>query len=333
MLGWGPEFKFVLLCEWSLKPFDMKEGVHKVTVLGAGTLGLEISLQSAISGYQVTLYDISEANLRAAEQRQTDLLHMMNEIGYVDASENGRVLGRLSRTTDPAEAAREADLVCESVTENVEIKSALYRQFSGLWPEHTILTTNSSTLLPSMFARTTGRPEKFMALHFHTPTWASNVTDIMPHAGTTPETVRVVRDFAVSLRQVPITLQKESPGYVFNAMLVPMLDVAAGLVVNEVVTPEEVDRAFMGVMHTTIGPMGILDLVGLDTFYHVKLTSLALGGKPASPELQKIIDLVKGMMDEGRLGMKTGRGFYQYPHPAFANADFVARGSAATANG
>jgi 3-hydroxybutyryl-CoA dehydrogenase len=298
--------------------------IQHVTILGAGTMGQEIGLLTAVCGYRVTLYDISEAALRTALERQMGLLRMMNKMGYLDAAENEGVLGRLHFTTDPAEAARDADLVSESVPEDVQLKQDLYRQFSGLWPERTLLTTNTSTLLPSMFAQATGRPAKFMALHFHPHVWISNVADVMPHAGTDPETVRIVQEFATDIRQIPILLQKESPGYVFNAMLGPLLKAAAGLVARGVATPEDVDRAFMGIMRTKVGPMGMMDLIGLDTVYRVTIAGMGLPGAKPEPGLQKVLDLVQGMMAADHLGVKTGRGFYEYPNPAYTHPDFLA---------
>ncbi len=286
-------------------------------------MGQEIGLLTAVCGCQVTMYDIDEAALRTARERQKGLLRMMNKMGYLDAAENERVLERLRFTTDPAEAAGDADLVSESVPEDIRLKEGLYRQFAGLWPERTILTTNTSTLLPSMFAEATGRPTKFMALHFHPHVWISNVADVMPHPGTAPETVQLVQDFAHRIRQIPILLQKESPGYVFNAMLGPLLSAAAGLVARDVATPEDVDRAFMGIMRTKLGPMGMMDLIGLDTVYRVLVAGSQLPGVTPPPGLQKILTLVKGMVDAGRLGVKTGRGFYDYPNPAYSRPDFL----------
>ncbi len=298
--------------------------IRNVTILGAGTMGQEIGLLTAVCGYRTTLYDISEAALQTARERQRGLLRMMNKMGYLDAAENEGVLSRLHFTTDPAAAAEEADLVSESVPEDVSLKQDLYRQFAGLWPERTILTTNTSTLLPSMFAEATGRPARFAALHFHPHVWISNVADVMPHAGTDPAVVEIVQEFAVRIRQIPILLQKESPGYVFNAMLKPLLNAAMGLVAGGVATPEDVDRAFMGIMRTKVGPMGMMDLIGLDTVYRVTVAGIGLPGGSSKARLQPLLDLVQGMIDAGRLGVKTGRGFYDYPNPAYSRPGFLA---------
>ncbi len=300
-----------------------REDIRNVTVLGAGTMGQEIGLLSAVCGYRVTMYDISEKSLETARRRQQGHLQMMNKTGYLAPAENEPVLARIQYTTDPAGAAREADLVSESVPETISVKEETYRQFSGLWPERTILTTNTSTLLPSMFAQATGRPEQFMALHFHPHIWISNVVDIMPHPGTDPGVVQTVTGFAVSIRQIPIPLHKESPGYVFNAMLVPLLNSALNLAANGVASPEDVDRAFMGVLKTKMGPMGIIDLIGLDTIYRVTKTNMELQGTHNKPQLQKLVGYVKAMVDAGRLGIKSGGGFYEYPNPAFSGPDFV----------
>ncbi|HEX8529298.1 MAG TPA: 3-hydroxyacyl-CoA dehydrogenase NAD-binding domain-containing protein, partial [Cytophagales bacterium] len=114
--------------------------IRNVTILGAGTMGLEIGLLTAVCGCRTTLYDINEAALQTARERQGGLLRMMNKTGYLDAAENEAVLGRLHFTTDPDAAAREADLVSESVPEEVSLKQDLYRQLAGRWPDRTLLT-------------------------------------------------------------------------------------------------------------------------------------------------------------------------------------------------
>jgi 3-hydroxybutyryl-CoA dehydrogenase len=295
-------------------------GIEKVTILGAGTMGQEISLLAAICGYEVTLYDIFEESLRGAEARQQKHLKSMIASGYISQAEGEAAMRRIERTTDPGKAAAHADFVNESVPENIELKQSLYQQFAPLWPPQTVLTTNTSTLLPSMFAEYTGRPEKFAALHFHPHIWISNIADVMPHPDTLPETLDVVTEFAVSIRQVPIRMKQESPGYVFNAMLVPLLNAACSLAAEGVATYQDVDRAFMGIMRTKAGPFGIMDQIGLDTVHHV--VSLQLKQK-TTPRMERIATLLKTCIDEGHLGIKTGRGFYTYPTPEYLQPGFI----------
>ena len=136
----------------------------------------------------------------------------------------------------------------ESVPEDPALKGRVLAQFNALCPARTIFTTNTSTLLPSMFAAATGRPDRVVALHFHPPVWSSNVADVMPHPGTSPETTDLVLAFARRIGQIPIHLRKESYGYVFNAMYSAMNEAALALAANGVASVEDVDRAWMGIM-------------------------------------------------------------------------------------
>jgi 3-hydroxybutyryl-CoA dehydrogenase len=174
-------------------------------------------------------------------------------------------------------------------------------------------------LLPSMFAGVTGRPAQFAALHFHQVVWESNVVDIMPHPGTDPETVVLLKAFAQRIGQIPIVLQKEHYGYVFNSMLSALNRAAISLAANQVASIEDIDRAWMGVMKTPIGPMGILDLIGLKTAWDI---TDYWAGTLDDPELQKNAAFLKQYVDQGHLGVKTGRGFYSYPDPVYQQPGF-----------
>jgi 3-hydroxybutyryl-CoA dehydrogenase len=294
--------------------------IQHILIIGSGTMGQQIGLQAALYGYDVALYDIDPAALETAERRVGAYADGLVASGRIDRAQAGAALARMTYTDDPALAARDADLVSESVPENPELKAGVFAQFDELCPDRTIFTTNTSSLIPSLFAEGSGRPERLLAFHFHQMVWDSNVVDIMPHPGTQPELVPLMESFARSIGQVPIVLQKESYAYVFNAMLNALNTAALTLVANGVVPPETVDRAWMGVMKTGIGPFGILDLVGLDTVWHI-IDYWA--NQTGDSQLRANADLVEGYMDEGRLGVKSGRGFYSYPDPAYARPDFL----------
>ncbi|MGD1890649.1 MAG: 3-hydroxyacyl-CoA dehydrogenase [Cyclobacteriaceae bacterium] len=240
--------------------------IKNVLIVGAGTMGQQIGLQSAIHGFSVTIYDIKEDALSTAQRRIKRYLDILE-----DDLEDGRssVEQRLRFTTNLIEAAHSADLVSESVPEDPELKGMVFGGLHQHAPQHCIFTTNTSTLLPSMFAETSGRPTKLVALHFHPDVWTSNVADVMPHPSTSQETIDTTVAFARAIDQIPIVLEKEHSGYVFNTMLVSLLGAANQLVVGEVASHQDVDRAWMGIMHTPSGPFGIMDYIGLDTVYKV----------------------------------------------------------------
>jgi 3-hydroxybutyryl-CoA dehydrogenase len=300
------------------------EDIRCVLIVGAGTMGQQIGLQCAMHGYEVVVYDIVPEVLEAANaQIKAYAAHLVSQ-ARLTQSEADAALARLSFTTDPEDAAAGADLLSESVPEDPSLKGKVLAQFNELCPPHTIFTTNTSTLIPSMFADATGRPAQFAALHFHTYVWDSNVVDIMPHPGTSPETVELIYAFAQRIGQIPIVLQKENYQYVFNAMLGALNTAAVKLVVDGVASVEDVDRAWMGVMKMPVGPFGILDIVGLKTVWDiVQYWATAVN----DPQLQANADFLKQYVDKEWLGVKTGRGFYTYPDPAFARPDFLTGGA------
>jgi 3-hydroxybutyryl-CoA dehydrogenase len=296
----------------------MKIGeIHTVLVIGAGTLGSQIALQCAMHGFEVNLYDISDKALDQGMQ----LIY-----GYVDGltgspieAQAAAALSHIHPTTNPQSAAQ-AELVSESIPEDPQLKGKVFAQFNALCPPQTIFTTNTSTLLPSMYAQASGRPDRFAAMHFHGYIWISNVVDIMPHPGTSAETLDLLEAFAHRIGQIPIRLAKESSGYVLNAMLNAMLRAATSLAAKQVTSFENVDRAWMGVMKTPVGPFGILDQVGLETAYDINQYWARVLN---DPELQANADFLKSYVDQGRLGVKTGRGFYSYPDPEYLKPGFI----------
>jgi 3-hydroxybutyryl-CoA dehydrogenase len=294
--------------------------VHRVLIIGSGTMGLQIGLQCATHGYQVVLYDIDPAALEAGIARLRAYADEQVWMGVIDAAGRERALGSIAQTTDPVIAATDADLVSESVPEDPELKGRVLGQFDALCPQRTIFTTNTSTLLPSMFAAATGRPDRFAALHFHGPVWSSNVVDVMPHPGTSPETTELLVVFARRIGQITIHLRKESSGYVFNAMFNAANGAAIALVANGIASIEDVDRAWMGVMKMSIGPFGMLDGVGLDT---VRDITDYWARRTGDAQTRKNADFVKTYVDRGCLGVKTGEGFYRYPNPAWAVRGFA----------
>lgn len=289
--------------------------IRHVLILGSGTLGLRIGLQSALSGFQTTIYDINEAALNSAEKIQGKILKGLRKEEKVTAEEAEAAKARLTFTTDIKSAAPQADFVSESVTEDVALKKKVWAEWAPLWKKEAVLTTNTSYLLPSMFAQESGMPERFCAFHFHDVFWA-NVVDIMPHPGTEAWIIDLLKEMGLKLNQTPVVVSKESPGYIFNAMLMAFIGAAGALLTNEVATVEDIDRSWMGNFKMPSGPFGIIDSVGLDTAWHVTKSL-------KDDKSLRFADLLKKYIDQGKLGVKTGEGFYKYPDPAYNREGFV----------
>jgi 3-hydroxybutyryl-CoA dehydrogenase len=297
--------------------------VRRVLVIGSGTMGLQIALQAATHGFDVVLHDADPAALDGAQQRLRGYGEAPVAAGSISADALEDALARIERIADPAAAAAGADLVSESVPEDPVLKGRVLGQFNELCPERAVLTTNTSTLLPSMFADATGRPDRFAALHFHTPVWLSNVVDVMPHPGTSADTTECLMGFARRIGQIPIRLRRESFGYVFNALYSAINREALTLVANGIASVEDVDRAWMGIMKMPIGPFGMLDGVGLDTVWHI---TDYWARQTGDRQLRANAEFIRTYLDRGHLGVKSGQGFYRYPDPAYQAPGFVESG-------
>ena len=295
------------------------EDIKKVLIIGAGTMGQQIGFQCALHGFDVILYDVARDVLDKARPRVEKLAGEFAAFGKLSPEAADRALARIEMTTDAAAAAADADLVSESVPEDPELKARVFAQFNEFCPARTVFTTNTSSLVPSMFAEATGRPAHFVAFHFH-DVRLTNVVDIMPHPGTSPETVELVTAFAEKIGQVAIVLEKENNGYVFNTMLMDWMKSAQSLASRGVAGIEDIDRAWMGVMHAPAGPFGVMDSIGLDTV--LKITDYWAEALQ-DPKARENADFLRRYVNAGNLGVKSGRGFYAYPEPAYAQPGFV----------
>ncbi len=282
-------------------------------------MGQQIGFQCAASGLDVIFYDISADMLEKAMDRMGKLAKTYISSGRLTENSAEEALLRIRTETDPEKAGISADIISESVPEDPDLKGRTFAMFNDICPARTIFTTNTSSLLPSTFAGATGRPDRFAALHFH-DTRFTNIVDIMPHPGTSPETIALIEAFAKRIGQVAIVLQKENNGYVFNAMFMMLLESAQTLAAKGVASIEDIDRSWMGVMHTMVGPFGMMDSIGIDTVY--KITDY-WAKKTGNPQQAANALFLKKYVDQGHLGVKTGRGFYAYPAPAFQQPGFI----------
>jgi 3-hydroxybutyryl-CoA dehydrogenase len=298
------------------------DDVRRIAIVGAGTMGQQIGFQCAGHGYDVALYDVEVSALETAAERLDIYAAQLESGGAVTPELRASARARITLTSDIAEAAQDADLLSEAIPEDPGLKGRVLAEWNAACPERTVFMTNTSTLVPSQFAAASGRPERLLALHFHLPVWINNLADVMPHPGTAPEVTDLVVAFARRIGQVPIALQRESHGYVFNAMYGALNRAAIGLAAQGVATVEDIDRAWMHVTKAPVGPLGALDAVGLDTTWTI---TDYWARELDDEELRTNARYLKAYVDRGDLGVKTGRGFYAYPNPAYARPGFVER--------
>lgn len=294
------------------------EEVGTVCYIGAGTMGCVNSLVAAVSGYDVVLYDLSEETLSMVAERQRGFAEHMVAIGYCTAEAVPDALARVRTTSDPADAAAGADLVSESVVEQVGIKRDAHALFDRLCGPSTILTTNTSSLLVSEIEGAVERGERFAALHSHL---GSPLYDIVGGPRTTPETIDVLRRFVLSLGGVPLVLRREYRGYVVNGLIGALTRTALQLIARGDATVPLVDRSWMLHRSAPIGPFGLLDLFGLDVVADNMRNATDSADQAA--RRSSVLPLLTDMVEAGNLGMKTGSGFYEYPDTAYGRPDFL----------
>lgn len=297
--------------------------IEKVTVLGAGVLGAQIAWHTAHKGKNVVVYDILADALERCRRAHEQYAEIYRKDVGASAADISATRSRLRYSADLADAVEEADLVIEAVPEVPAIKTDVYQKMAPLLRPHTLIATNSSTLLARDFAAATGRPEKYCAMHYANLIWIMNVIEVMAHPQTSRETLREATEFAIETGMVPIPVLKEQNGYVLNTWFVPLITAAQTLVTKGISTPEDVDRTYLKVnAGASMGPMALIDMVGMKTFFDV----LSYWGQANRD--QQMLDnaaYVKAhFLDKGLLGTGTGEGYYKYPNPAFQQKDFLA---------
>ncbi|MBU9788144.1 3-hydroxyacyl-CoA dehydrogenase [Lentilactobacillus sp. IMAU92037] len=294
--------------------------IKNVTVAGSGVLGSQIAFQAAFKGFNVTVYDINEDAINKAKDRIKGLRHSYkHDIAATDADfEKG--LANISYSWDLEKAVANADLVIEAIPERPDIKKDFYSKIAKMAPKSAIFTSNSSTLVPSMFMEDTGRPSQFLNMHFANQVWLNNTAEIMGSPKTDPAIYKEIVQFARDIGMIPIQLKKEQPGYILNSLLIPLLSAGEDLWVKGVADPQMIDRTWMAATGAPMGPFAILDVVGIRTAYNITLAEAQ-----AHPEAntQPLADALKGLLDQGKLGVESGEGFYHYPNPEFKQKDFL----------
>ncbi len=318
---------------------------HKIVIAGGGILGSQIAFQCAYCGYDVTVLvrkEDAKRSVRAKLDKLRDtyietIKLMSNKETCAKAwargianSENfdpkacekraNDAYENIKLVHDQKEALEDADLVIESITENMDAKIAFYEEIKSLLPEKTVLVTNSSTLLPSKLAPHTGRSEKYLSLHFANSIWKNNTAEVMGHAGTDKKYFDELVAFAESINMIPLPVHEEKSGYLLNSMLVPFLLSAMDLLANGISDPESIDKAWTLGTGAPKGPFQIIDTVGLMTAKNIVeqyqkvpgLISPLLKKMMLPYNYKKMLELLNKYIDEGKLGKQAGEGFYKY---------------------
>lgn len=326
----------VLYKKLSTEEHTMK--INRVVVAGGGVLGSQIAFQAAYCGFDVTIWLRSEGSITRTQPKLDHLKEVYIDTIRKMATPEGqtpavwargiadyetfdaekciadveKAYANLKLELDMKKAVEDADLIIESMAENEEEKIAFYKKLAPLLPEKTVIVTNSSTLLPSKFAKFTGRPEKYLSLHFANSIWKNNMTEVMAQDKTDNQYFDQIVEFAGQIRMIPLPVRKEKSGYLLNSMLVPLLFSGMDLYVNGISDPESIDKAWTLGTGAPKGPFQILDTVGLTTAYNIVKMYVKIPSFLAPYNFKGMEKMLKKYIDEGKLGMSSGEGFYKY---------------------
>ena len=280
---------------------------QKVVVVGAGTMGSQIALQTAYSGrYEVALVDSSRQQLERSRGQIAALVQRSVVKGRLSADEAPRVLGRLSFGEDLSAALPGAGLVIEAVFEDLETKLEVWRRLGRDAPADAVLASNSSTIAISRLAEETPRPAMCCNMHFFHPVTVMELCETVRGPGTADETVGRAVEFVRSIGRVPVVIQKEIHGFVVNRILFAAAEEAMRLLEGGYASAEAIDTAVKKGLNWPMGPFELLDFSGLDIFYGALEDRSKMEGGVGAPAV------LKERIERGELGRKTGRGFYDY---------------------
>ncbi len=281
--------------------------IKKVAVIGGGTMGNGISHVFAMNGIPVHLVETSQDLAEKAVSTIDNNLERMVKKEKIDGEQKVQTLENISTFTDTAKAVSDVDLVVEAVPENFELKKKVFAEIDEAAPESTILASNTSSISITKLAATTSRPEQFIGMHFFNPVPVMKLVEIVRGLDTSDETVDTIEETAKLLNKNPVEVA-DYPGFVSNRVLMPMINEAIYCVYEGVAEPEDVDSVMKLGMAHPMGPLRLADFIGLDVCLDI-LNVLHDGFK--DPKYRPCPLLVK-MVDAGKLGDKTGEGFYSH---------------------
>ena len=312
--------------------------MKNITIMGGGVLGSQIAFQSAYCGFNVTIWLRSKESIKRTQPKLDEL--KKTYLSAIDkmATETGKNLDdwclgisssddfdkekciqhlnlaydNIKLELDIEKSLKDSDLVIESMTEDFNAKKELYLKMKPLIKETTIIVTNSSTMLPSKLAKYTNNPENFLALHFANSIWKNNIVEVMKHAKTEKKAFDEVIKFSKEINMIPLPLAKEKSGYLLNSMLIPFLFASLDLYVTGISDPKSIDTAWTRGTGAPEGPFQILDKVGLKTAYDIVEMYVKIPSFLAPYNFKGMHKLLKQYIDEGKLGVASGEGFYKY---------------------
>ena len=289
-----------------MKPDEIKQ----ITVLGAGLMGHALALEFALGGYQVALYSRSAASVQRGVENVEASLDQLVRVGKTSAEQAAAALVRIQGYAALGEAVEAADVVVESVYEDLALKQQIFRDLDDLCPERTILASNTSSFMPSSFTADIRRRDKALVVHYVNPPHLVPVVEVVPTDQTSEETVTAITELLKGIGKRPIVIRKEVPGFVLNRLQMALLREACWLVENGVVEAQDVDMALcnsIGRRWAVAGIFEILEIAGWDL-----ISNVASGVMPHLSATSEVPQVLKEKVEKGELGVKAGKGFYEW---------------------
>ena len=280
--------------------------VSRFMVVGAGQMGAGIAQVAAQAGCLVWLKDINQGLVDRGLGSIARFLGRGVEKGKMSPEERDAVLGRITGTVEPGAGAG-CELVVEAVVEDLTVKAAVFNELDRVCPPETIFASNTSSLPITQMATATSRPDRFIGMHFMNPVPLMKLVEIIRGLATSNETYTAVRDLSVSMGKEPVTVN-DSPGFVSNRVLIPMINEAVFCLQEGLATAEDIDTVLRLGMNHPMGPLALADLIGLDTVLYVA----DVLHREFQDSKYRACPLLRKMVRAGYLGKKAGRGFYTY---------------------
>jgi len=282
--------------------------IKKVGVVGAGAMGNGIAQIAAQIGCDVIMRDIEDAFVERGMKNIDRFLSRSVEKGKLDASEKDSIVGRITGTTDMSQL-KDVDFVIEAVIEDLELKKGVFRELDELCRPEVVLASNTSSMSLTEIGAATKRPENVCGMHFFNPVPLMRLVEVIRGYATSDKTVAITTDLAKKMGKTTVEVKKDSPGFIVNRIMIPHMVEAIKIVEEGIATKEDVDIAVKNGLNYPMGPFELMDLTGIDICYFVN----EYFHKELNKELKWVSpNLLKTMIRAGKLGKKTGGGWYDH---------------------